>query len=58
MKSEMDILKMDERQRQCWLLANRALIFIIGTLWLGMIGYELLQQNIPYFLIQMSLFLR
>ena len=53
MKSEMDVLRMDERQRLCWLYANRIMIFIIGAIWLGMIGYELLQHRTPLFLIIM-----
>jgi hypothetical protein len=53
MKSEMDAMRMDERQRLCWLYANRIMIFIIGAIWLGMIGYELLQHRTPLFLIIM-----
>jgi hypothetical protein len=53
MKNEMDLLGFDERQRLGWLMANRALIFIIGALWLGIIGWELYQQRTPYFMIIM-----
>lgn len=53
MKSEMDFLRMDERQRVCWLYANRAMIFIIGAIWLGIIGYELSQGRTPLFMIIM-----
>jgi hypothetical protein len=53
MKSEMDVLNLDERQRLGWLLANRALIFLIGIVWLCMIGWELIQNRLPYFLIIM-----
>jgi hypothetical protein len=53
MKSEMDLLRMDERQRLCWLFANRAMIFIIGAIWLGIIGYELLQGRTQWFMIIM-----
>jgi hypothetical protein len=53
MKSEMDLLGMDERQRLCWLYANRIMIFIIGAIWLLMIGYELLQGRTRWFMIAM-----
>jgi hypothetical protein len=53
MKSEMDLLRMDERQRLCWLFANRAMIFIIGAIWLCMIGYELLHGRTRWFMIAM-----
>jgi hypothetical protein len=44
---------MDERQRVCWLYANRAMIFIIGAVWLGIIGWELSQGRTPLFMIVM-----
>jgi len=53
MVTEMDVLKMDERQRVCWLLANRAILMIIGVVWIGMIFWQLLHHSIPYFLIIM-----
>ncbi|HDS00983.1 MAG TPA: hypothetical protein ENO22_03195 [candidate division Zixibacteria bacterium] len=53
MRSEMDILSMDERQRICWLLANRATLMIVGLVWLGMIVWKLIQNQIPYFLLIM-----
>jgi bacteriorhodopsin len=53
MKTEMDVLKMDERQRLYWLMANRVTLIIVGVVWIGMIGYELLQNRIPYFMIAM-----
>ncbi len=53
MKSEMDVLNLDERQHLGWLLANRALIFLIGAIWLCMIGWELIHNRLPYFLIIM-----
>jgi hypothetical protein len=53
MKNEMDILSLDERQRFGWLLANRALIFIVGILWLGIIGWELYHNRTPFFMIIM-----
>jgi len=49
----MDVMKMDERQRTCWLLANRALLFIVGIVWLGLIGHEFYLGNRPIFLIAM-----
>lgn len=53
MKSEMDVLSMDERQRLCWLLANRVTLMIVGLVWLGMIVWQLIDNRIPYFLIIM-----
>jgi len=53
MKSEMDVLNLDERQRMGWLLANRATIFVIGLVWLCMIGWELVHSRTPYFMIVM-----
>ncbi len=53
MKTEMDLMKMDEHQRLCWLKANRLMVFIIGAVWLGMIGWELWQGRVPVFLIVM-----
>jgi len=52
-KSEMDILKLDERQRLFWLLANRATLMIVGLAWLGMIAWDIIHQGRPYFLIVM-----
>ena len=49
----MDLLQMDERQRQSWLLANRATLIVVGICWLGMIGWEFIQHHTPYFLILM-----
>ncbi|MFC1475375.1 hypothetical protein ACFLQW_00050 [Candidatus Zixiibacteriota bacterium] len=51
MKTEMDMLKMDERQRLCWLLANRATLIIVGVLWLALIVRELMMNHRPYELI-------
>jgi hypothetical protein len=54
MKNEMDVLKMDERQKLYWLMANRLTLMIVGLVWIGMIAYEAVQrQVIPYFLIIM-----
>ena len=48
MKTEMDMLKMDERQRHCWLLANRATLIIVGVIWLALIARDLLSARMPY----------
>jgi bacteriorhodopsin len=53
MKSEMDVMKLDERQRLSWLLANRATLMIVGLVWVGMAIYELIQSRRPYFLLIM-----
>lgn len=53
MKTEMDVLNMDERQRWCWLLANRGTLIFVGICWLGMIARELAQERTPWFLIAM-----
>ena len=53
MVTEMDIAKMDERQREAWLGANRITLFVVGLTWLGMIGWELAQDRVPTFLIVM-----
>ncbi len=53
MKNEMEIMSMDERQRQNWLSANRLTLLIVGLVWIGMICYDLVQHEIPYFLIAM-----
>ena len=52
-KNEMDLLRMDERQRLCWLRANRVVLLTVGVIWIGMITWELLQQKTPWFLIVM-----
>jgi len=53
MKSEMDALSMDERQRHAWLLANRVTLMIVGLIWIGMIVYEFSRDKTPLFLIIM-----
>jgi len=53
MKNEMDLMGMDERQRLAWLLANRATLFVVGAVWLGMIAWELLRERVPLFLLAM-----
>ena len=53
MKNEMDLLRMDERQRLSWLRANRATLMLVGILWLGLIVWEYVQGRTPAFLIVM-----
>ncbi len=53
MKTEMDILHMDEHQRLAWYLANRGTLVAVGTAWIGMIGWELVHGRLPAFLIIM-----
>jgi len=40
-KTEMDAMGMDERQRNAWLQANRLTLMLVGVTWLGMIAWEL-----------------
>ena len=53
MKTEMDVLDLDERQREAWLNANRATLMIVGLVWLGMIGWESAHGRAPWFMIAM-----
>ncbi len=53
MKTEMDAMNMDERQRFAWLQANRLTLILVGITWLGMIGWEVVQHRLPWFLIAM-----
>jgi hypothetical protein len=53
MKTEMDAMAMDERQRNAWLKANRLTLMLVGVTWLGMIAWELFHQRMPLFLIAM-----
>lgn len=53
MKSEMDVLGMDERQRLFWLLANRATLMVVGLVWIGMILWQLSRGRTDWFLIAM-----
>ena len=53
MINEMDLLRMDERQRSAWLLANRATVMAAGLTWIGMIVWELAHDRAPVFLIAM-----
>jgi hypothetical protein len=53
MRTEMDIMHLDERQRLHWLKANRATLIVVGAVWLAMIAWELLQDRTPWYLISM-----
>jgi len=54
MKNEMDAMKMDERQRLYWMMANRFTLIIVGLVWIGMAVYQAVYDHrIPYFLIVM-----
>ncbi len=53
MATEMDIMRMDERQRLAWLQANRVTLILVGLTWIAMIVYEIACQRFPTFLITM-----
>lgn len=53
MKNEMDLLRMDERQRLAWFMANRGTVIAVGAVWIGMIGWELTHGRVPAFLLIM-----
>ena len=53
MKNEMEILSMDERQQLSWLRANRLTLFVVGLVWLALIGWEIVSGRLPYFMIIM-----
>ncbi len=53
MINEMDLLRMDERQRAAWLLANRATVIVVGLTWIAMIVWELAHDRSPLFLVVM-----
>ena len=53
MPTEMDLLRMDERERMAWLKANRTTLMLVGLVWIGMIVWEALQGRVPVFLIVM-----
>jgi len=53
MTTEMDLLRMDERQRLAWLMANRGTLIAVGLTWIGLIVRELVQGRFPLFLIVM-----
>jgi len=53
MKTEMDLLQFDERQRLAWLMANRGTVIAVGVAWIGLIVWELAQSRVPLFMIAM-----
>jgi hypothetical protein len=53
MRNEMDLLNMDERQRLAWFMANRGTLIAVGSVWIGMIGWELTHGRVPAFLLVM-----
>jgi len=53
MTTEMDVMRMDERQREAWLRANRLTLILVGLVWLGMIGWDIAHRTTPWFLILM-----
>lgn len=53
MSTEMDALRMDERQRLAWLMANRGTLMAVGLTWIGLTVRELAQSRMPLFLIVM-----
>lgn len=53
MKDEMDIMRMDERQRLSWLLANRATLVLVGVVWLSLIAWDYARGRTPAFLVVM-----
>ena len=53
MINELDLLRMDERQRAAWLLANRATVIVVGLTWISMIVWELAHNRSPLFLVVM-----
>ena len=53
MKSEMVLMEMDERQRLAWFMANRGTLIAVGTVWIGMIVWELTHGRMPGFLLAM-----
>lgn len=53
MKNEMKILRMTDRERICWLRANRVTLLVVGVVWIGMIAHQLSAGKSPWFLITM-----
>jgi hypothetical protein len=53
MKNEMDLMRMDERQRLAWFMANRGTVIAVGAVWIGMIAWELTHGRVPAFLLIM-----
>lgn len=53
MKSEMDVLGLNEAGRVAWLRANRVALMFVGLVWLAMIAVEISRGRTPWFLIIM-----
>jgi hypothetical protein len=53
MRSEMDVMRLDERQRLNWLLANRVTLMTVGVIWLLMMAFEFSEGRAPWFHIAM-----
>jgi hypothetical protein len=53
MRSEMDLMRMDERQQFHWLRANRATLMVVGVIWFLMIAFEISEERTPGFLLVM-----
>ena len=53
MKNEMELMRMDERQRLAWFMANRGTVIAVGAVWIGMIGWDLTHGRVPAFLLVM-----
>ena len=54
MSSEMDVMKMDGRQRASWMQANRITLMIVGLVWIGLIGWDVVvNRHTPWFMIAM-----
>ena len=53
MRTEMDLLHMDERQRSHWLRSNRATLMVVGVVWLLIIAFELTEGRTPVYMIAM-----
>jgi hypothetical protein len=49
----MELMRMDERQRLAWFMANRGTVIAVGAVWIGMIGWELTHGRVPAFLLIM-----
>ena len=53
MKNEMDLLKIKEPERLCWLKANRVTLLFVGVVWIGIIIQQFLSGNPPWFFVAM-----
>jgi hypothetical protein len=53
LKTEMDAMNFDERQRFCWLAANRVTPVIVELVWIGLIARDIINHETPWFMIAM-----